>query len=282
MNTKEYIASGILESYVLGQCSEQEQQEVACLSKIYPEIKQELDALERAFEGYLRADAPPAPEDLWESLEQQLPNRVAPEASVLAPDNQTEPSIDLDEAVAPTPKVFQMNYLVTLAAAASLVFAFVALWQANKSRSAATQIEAQAIAIQQLEADLDAVAQSAQQNLAVLNAINQVGTQRIQLNGTPNNAPEKAALVYWNAAQQTVLVHKGSLPQNPENFQYQLWALVDGTPVDLGVFDALDNSEVLAMKGIGKAQAFAITLETHGGNPTPNLEMLFAIGNTAG
>lgn len=282
MNTKEYIASGILEAYVLGTCSAQEQQEVACLSKIYPEIQQELAALELAFESYLRADAPPAPADLWEAIAPQLPDRTAPLIQEGGSENQIETIVDFDDAAPQPPKVFQLNYLVTLAAAASLLFAFVALWQANKSKAADAQIEAQAIAIQQLEADLEKVSQSAQQNLAVLSAINQVGTQRIQLNGTPTKAPEKAALVYWNASQQTVLVHQGSLPPNPENLQYQLWALVDGTPVDLGVFDAQDNSDVLVMKGIKAAQAFAITLETRGGNPTPNLEMLFAIGNVAG
>ena len=42
VDVKAYIESGILESYVLGFASEQEVQEVRCLSHIYPEIAEEL------------------------------------------------------------------------------------------------------------------------------------------------------------------------------------------------------------------------------------------------
>jgi phosphate/sulfate permease len=54
MNTSEYIASGILEAYVLGSVTPQEKQEVACLSKIYPEIKTELTAIEETMETYAK------------------------------------------------------------------------------------------------------------------------------------------------------------------------------------------------------------------------------------
>ena len=55
MDIKEYISSGILESYVLGNASEQERREVECISSIYPEIRQELDALSRSLEKYAEA-----------------------------------------------------------------------------------------------------------------------------------------------------------------------------------------------------------------------------------
>ena len=48
MNVTEYIASGILESYVMGAVSDQEQREVDCLSSIYPEVRTELDELSTA------------------------------------------------------------------------------------------------------------------------------------------------------------------------------------------------------------------------------------------
>ncbi len=50
MDIKEFIASGVLEMYVLGQASESECAEVEQLALVHPEIKSELDAIERALE----------------------------------------------------------------------------------------------------------------------------------------------------------------------------------------------------------------------------------------
>lgn len=52
MNIKEYIKTGILEMYVLGQTSEEENLEIAALSKIHPEIKSEIDEITASFIAY--------------------------------------------------------------------------------------------------------------------------------------------------------------------------------------------------------------------------------------
>ncbi len=91
--------------------------------------------------------------------------------------------------------------------------------------------------------------------------------------GTPN-----VATVFWNPKTQQVYLMPNSLPTPAAGKQYQLWALVDGKPVDAGV---LSQGCVGAckMKQISKAQTFAITLEQAGGSPTPNLKALYVIGN---
>ena len=62
MNTTDYISSGILEQYVAGTVTPQEKQEVECMSHIYPEIKLEVELLQRAIEALAKeeAKAPPA------------------------------------------------------------------------------------------------------------------------------------------------------------------------------------------------------------------------------
>jgi mannose-6-phosphate isomerase-like protein (cupin superfamily) len=50
MDIKEFIASGILEMYVLGQATEMECQAVEELSLVHPEIKTELNTIEMALE----------------------------------------------------------------------------------------------------------------------------------------------------------------------------------------------------------------------------------------
>jgi anti-sigma-K factor RskA len=85
------------------------------------------------------------------------------------------------------------------------------------------------------------------------------------------------ANVYWNQKTSEVFIDANSLALPEASKQYQLWALVDGKPVDMGVFDL--NDKVQKMKSIVTAQAFAITLEKKGGSPTPNLQALCVIGN---
>jgi anti-sigma-K factor RskA len=70
-----------------------------------------------------------------------------------------------------------------------------------------------------------------------------------------------------------------NLPQPAPGKQYQLWALIDGQPHDLGVCDFEIKKRLLVqMKGVHNAQAFAITLEPTGGSPGPTLEAMYAHG----
>ena len=69
------------------------------------------------------------------------------------------------------------------------------------------------------------------------------------------------------------------MPANDAEHQYQLWALVDGKPVDLGVFDMnADDDGMVRMKAIENAQAFAVTLERRGGSSVPTMEQMMVLG----
>lgn len=100
--------------------------------------------------------------------------------------------------------------------------------------------------------------------------------QRVILTGT-ENAPTSKAVVYWNVAQEKVYLNSTVMAGLPSNKQYQLWALVDGKPVDAGVFDPSEGA-FLTMKSIAKADAFAVTVEPLGGSEAPTLSTLQVIG----
>ena len=84
-------------------------------------------------------------------------------------------------------------------------------------------------------------------------------------------APTAKMLLAWNTKDKMIYLMKSQLPAAPIGKQYQLWAIVDKKPVDLGVFDLKEGT--IAMRAIGKAEAFAVTLEKTGGNPTPTSEV---------
>lgn len=105
----------------------------------------------------------------------------------------------------------------------------------------------------------------------------------VALKGT-DKAPHAQTTVYWDTtgASKDVYMVINNLPQPPSEMQYQLWALLDNQPIDLGVFD-LDIRQkklLVKMKNVQNAQAFAITLERRG---RPNQEKpegaVYVLGN---
>jgi hypothetical protein len=88
-------------------------------------------------------------------------------------------------------------------------------------------------------------------------------------------SPDAAAKIFWMKNTGEVYVDPSNLPAAPSGKQYQLWAIVDGKPVDGGMLNTGTKGKyrIQKMKSFGRAEAFAITLETTGGNPTPKGEM---------
>ena len=64
--------------------------------------------------------------------------------------------------------------------------------------------------------------------------------------------------------------------------QYQLWAIVDGHPVDAGVFNVDIDLTFIKLKTISKAESFVITLEKKGGSTTPTLNEMYVFGKVTG
>lgn len=101
----------------------------------------------------------------------------------------------------------------------------------------------------------------------------------VKMPGNPKG-PDPASLttVYWDTVSRDVYLVVNQLPHPSADQQYQLWALVDGKPVDAGVFDIKEGPGLLKMKNIPKAQAFAITLEKKGGSSAPTMTKLYVLG----
>lgn len=144
-----------------------------------------------------------------------------------------------------------------------------------------TELESNTEQQETLRAEAEALRSESEERAAINALLAQTTTQRVNLEPA---APEISAAVqvFWNPGSQDVLLQVENLPTVPEGKQYQLWAIVDGTPQDMGVFDLeIARDSVVRMPyQVATAQAFAITLENAGGSPTPNLDALTVIGNT--
>ncbi|HEY0244418.1 MAG TPA: cupin domain-containing protein [Mucilaginibacter sp.] len=68
MNVKDYIASGILEEYCLGRLSADEEAVVLQICKLFPEVKKELAAVEKAIETLAAGNAITPRHDLKQKI----------------------------------------------------------------------------------------------------------------------------------------------------------------------------------------------------------------------
>ncbi|MEI9917198.1 MAG: anti-sigma factor [Bacteroidota bacterium] len=242
MNIKEYISSGILESYALGELTEAERLEVERNLAQYPELRKELALVEETMEAFLMKAAVTPPAGVKEKIFESI-----------------------GEA-----KIIPLNTW-RYATAASIVFALTASYFALTFYHNWKQSETQLIALQtqneQFAQDYNKVNQRLGDIETQMQVINNPAFQRVVMTGTPK-APEALASVYWNQTSQEVYLSVQNLKALAQDQQYQLWAIVDGKPVDIGVFDT--STALLKMKSTGKAAAFAVTIEPRGGKSTPS------------
>ena len=274
MNIDNYISSGAIESYVLGIADAQEAAEVLQLSLEYPEIKQAITDFEVTLEVAAFGNAIVPATSLKERLMVALQNEFA-EPIVTA-----EPAKVVDLPFSEIGKVKRIKSLKYLAAACViLLIASAALNIIFYSRY--TKANEQVVALLNDKNTLTAENKNMQvkyldvtTNLQLLSDTNVIKVSMKGVAGKESNL----ATVYWNNKTKDVYLLANKLPEAPSDRQYQLWALVDGKPVDEGMLSA-DCNGVCKLKNIQNAQAFAITLEKKGGSPTPDLTQLQVIGN---
>ena len=305
MNIQAYIESGILEEYVLGTVSPQEKQEVECMSHIYPEIKEELMRTESALEQYALKYQTPPPASLKETLFAQM-NFDEVKKTESAETDFTDVSaleeadrentikilpvteqIQSEESLADT-NVFtkESNSGGTViypawakfAVAASILFAALFGWSMLKTSDLRKQNDALVASTDAMKSDLNILKKDAEYNQTLAGLYRNPNYKVIKMAGLPKS-PESSVSAIWDIKTNEVLLDVQNLPEAPQGKQYQLWTIVGGKPVDMGVLDQEFSKKLLKMKQANPgAVAFAITLEKSGGSPSPTMEDMFVMG----
>jgi anti-sigma-K factor RskA len=280
MNIAEYISSGILEQYVSGTASAQEMQEVECMSHIYPEIKLEIVSMQKALEAMAMAEAKAPPVFLKNKILTAL--KELNNETTIAANNAKVPALASIELAKPTiekstGKIFNFSsYQLKYAASVLLIVTAGLGIYSLASKSTLNEKDSQLAA---LMIDLQEHKKSLAEKNAQLAIVSDINFKPTLLKGIETKSLESAAIIYWNKASQEVYIAVASLPKPADNMQYQLWAIADGKPVDMGMIDELNiKAAFQKMKTIGNAQAFAITLEKKGGVASPTLSEMYVMG----
>jgi anti-sigma-K factor RskA len=274
---KAYIETGILELYVLGDVSPDEKLQVEAMALKHPAIKAELDEIERSMERYAQENAVEPAEGLRNRiLGSTLTNLGDDSNFTAAPSHQESDSYDDEDNVATLPaRTGNSFYKYALAASLTLLIvstvALIIVY--NRLQDSKGQLVALLAEKQQFTNRVNLMDKQ-------LSILRDPSFKVLKLQGTAKT-PTMAVMLAFSPSKKKVMLDMSSmkLPQNDKDHQYQLWALVGGKPVDLGVFDATaDSTDMKEMKSIALADAFAVTLEPKGGSINPTMDQMMVLG----
>jgi anti-sigma-K factor RskA len=267
LNTKEYISSGIIESYILGLASPEEAGILECVMKNNAEVKAAFEEAQKTLEDLATAQAVTPPDD----LRTKIWNKIQQEQN----DEEPSPFVSADIPAAKPQEEIRIqgnnNWKVYAVAASVLFLISVAgniFWMSDQAK---TKQEIARISTEKKNQDL-----AMQKMNQKMEMISNPDMKMVMLKGVEKHTDSKA-MVFWDTKTKEVYLNADSLPKAPEGLQYQLWAIEDGKPVNAGMYTE-DKDSKIALANIPKAQAFAITLEKQGGSPVPTMENMYVMG----
>ncbi|MBC7410739.1 MAG: anti-sigma factor [Arcicella sp.] len=291
MNTKEYIESGIIESYVLGASTIGESTEVERMALEYSDINAEVESVRNTLESYVLQyeKEPPAflkdkimaeifsvplSADRFQSAVNRGHSAVGTDQlagdSNQSSENSQPLSVNVNQIDENSREIVSLNNsasqrsIFRMAASWALLALSIGgnIWFFKNWKNSEDKLVALETQNQVLAQEGKALKASYQEEVAILQNPN---FKIIKLLGQ-KDAPDATALVYFDKIKQEVYLSALRLPQAPTGKQYQLWAIIDGKPVDAGMINGAGN--VLRMKALTNAVAFAISLENTGGSTT--------------
>ncbi|QLG43999.1 anti-sigma factor [Costertonia aggregata] len=260
MDSKTYIASGILELYVAGTLSDKENLEVYEYAQKHPEILKEIEAIEASILKLSEKASPGLPHGF----------------------DIVKDKIALEEETKVVPlKKKDINWSWYVGWAASVLLAVGLFWmymQNQELKSNMLSIEKQNKALEQEIMDSKV---SLEKSKALLATIRNKNITVVPLEGQAVS-PASYAKAYWNNKEQKLLIDAQGLPEPPQGMVYQVWSLQLNplTPTSIGLLDDFteDENRIFALNNPNQSEAFGITLEPAGGSESPNLEQLYTLG----
>lgn len=260
MDVKAYIESGVIESYIMGIADEQEVSELMNLAAQYPEIKQALHEAEASLEAFSLANATPPPSAVKKAIFEQLSSEFSPIAE--APEETKVVS-------------FNFRWVAVAAVILLVVSSGLNVYFYARFKESTSQYEALVLEKNTLQAN-NQIMQT--KSLDLYNSMQMMTDPAMLKVSMPGIAGKENsfATVFWDTKSRDVYILPNKLPQPAKGKQYQLWAIVDGKPVDAGMIS--DCAGLCKMKNIPKASMFAITLEKEGGSAIPTLSEMYVAG----
>lgn len=247
MDIEQYIASGIIETYVMGLCTPEEELEVQQLRLQYPALDTAIITFENLLEKNMQQQSKLPDETTDQRILQTLHALTSPQAVI-----SSAPSI-------------HRNWTKLLAIAATVLLLISCclnyfLYQQTKKQS---------------PVPVNSIASLPAKDYEVLNnpsitpvAMYGVGTHSIC-----------RCTMFWDKKTGKMYIMIHHLPKSSATKDYQLWATVNGKPINVGLLQDDIRGRFIELPNVpANAIAFSITLEKAGGAAIPTVEETYLEG----
>jgi len=251
MNMEEYISSGIIEQYVMGMCSNEEKKELELLRNTHPALQKAITAFELSFEQKMMNNG------VMSSTEMDV--KILAKLTSL---NET--------LVIPINKNSFKNYN-WLKGIAAVAFIFLGisgafnyfLYKKNKQQT------------ELLNDSRNLPVTLPQSNYKILK---DPTITPIAMYGVGYHAICRCTM-FWDKHTKKMYVMIHHLPKSSDTKDYQLWAIVNGKPINVGIVNDAIRDRFIEMPNVPEgAVAFTVTLEKAGGTKTPTMAEAYLEG----
>lgn len=274
MNIAEYISSGIVETCVLGLADQEERAEFERMCAAHAEIRRARESFELSLEKQAMSTAIVPSKNIKSKIFSEIEIENQKINPSLSGDNNNPLSLNAETRNIPlvVSRTGWQRYLAAASIALLLVsttlnFYFFSQYKSYSRRYATLMAQQTELAKNNdiMRTKLD----SYESTLAMLRNPDMAVIKMPGTNVPSSPDSNSVATVYWNTRSKDVYLLVNNLPLPATDKQYQLWAIVDGKPVDAGVFDVEIGTGLVRMKNMPRAQVFAVTLEKRGGSAVP-------------
>ncbi|WP_462249097.1 anti-sigma factor domain-containing protein [Ferruginibacter sp.] len=251
MDINNYIASGVIEIYVMGICSPEEKAEMELLRLKYPELNKAVLQFETAFENNLLKNA-------------TAPGSIADERILQSLKALQTPVININTHQTAVKKI---SWLRPVAAAAILLFAASSIFNYTLFK----KTKEQELALNEIKKNnsLPETDYAILKNPAIT---------PVAMYGVASHSICRCTM-FWDkkTGKAYIMIHH-LVPSSPER-KYQLWAMVNDKPVNVGMLNDEIRGRFIEIQNVPEgATAFKVTLENAAGASTPTEEQTYLYG----
>ena len=246
-----FLNSGLLEKYLLGETSSEENEHIESYIARHPEVENAYNTLQFNLEVVAKTNAVEAPKGILNTVLDEL---------------DETPVVKLN----PTKKYKKWYKYSIAASVAALIFAGQSYYLHVKNQKLSDENQVVVDEIFDLRSDIEMNNKKLDDVMHQFKQLNDPETYKYIMQGN-SRATDLKTVAYINPKEKTSMIDVVSLPQLPEEQCYQIWAELQGKMVSLGILNETDR-QLRAIPYTEDALGLNITIEPKGGNTVASLE----------
>ena len=238
-----FMNSGLLDNYVIGATTPDENLEVENYIAKFPEVAAAYDQLQDNLEILAKSHSVEAPKHILEAIMEDV-----------------SPVIAMPSA----PRHHRTPWFSIAASIAALIFAGTAFLLHEQNLSLAHENQVVVEEIFDLRNDIQDNNDRLESVMLQFMNLNNPETEKYVLRGN-SRAKNLKTVAYINAVDKTSMIDVVSLPKLPENQTYQIWAELQDRMVNLGILDESERNKLKTIPYTENALGLSITIEPKSG-----------------